>query len=154
MADFCAQCSVEIFGEDCGDLANLVMNIDTRDGAVALGLCEECGPIYVSRQGQCVDQACLKHSPEIRAQHGRQAHDKEAHLCPEKNGCAGRGAAMTWTSQDGPHRLLRWLFAQLWEHRLREDDNSGRHLRVLRVKGIRTALVRNRWGQHSTVTFL
>lgn len=49
MADFCKQCSEEIFGRDSRDLANLC-------GASGMteALCEGCGWVYVNSEGKRV----------------------------------------------------------------------------------------------------
>lgn len=62
MADFCQQCSIELFGEDCGDLANLgpAEKLGPREGWLVL--CEGCGPIVVTPEGACM--SCDKHGPE------------------------------------------------------------------------------------------
>jgi len=49
MADFCQQCSEELFGADGKDLAELC---DT--GSMAEVLCEGCGLITVDHQGRRV----------------------------------------------------------------------------------------------------
>lgn len=63
MADFCNQCSEELFGEGTGDFQNLISKED-----IALGfkymtvLCEGCGPICIDYLGNCDDPECEKHS--------------------------------------------------------------------------------------------
>lgn len=47
MADFCKQCSLQMFGEDHRDLAGIA----PPDG-VALALCENCGEILVNHDGE------------------------------------------------------------------------------------------------------
>ena len=49
MADFCKECSEELFGEDFGDLAKIAL----PDGE-AYVLCEGCGYIVVDREGKRV----------------------------------------------------------------------------------------------------
>lgn len=56
MADFCKQCSIELFGEDYGDMAG----ITTRPGVCARVLCEDCGMTLVDHTGTCVSAYCLK----------------------------------------------------------------------------------------------
>lgn len=60
MADFCAQCSVDIFGEDMRDMAALSKAADTSDGRFAVVRCEDCGPCQVDHEGRCVSVNCLK----------------------------------------------------------------------------------------------
>jgi len=60
MADFCRQCSIEIFGEDCGDLKGLSAEQDTENGLYAGVLCEGCGPTLVNHIGVCINKDCLK----------------------------------------------------------------------------------------------
>lgn len=52
MADFCRQCSIEIFGSDFKELAGLC-----KEDEVAGVICEGCGYTYVDHNGCCVD-AC------------------------------------------------------------------------------------------------
>ena len=61
MADFCKQCSIEIFGEDYGDF-----NFDRGKGPLPPDIgwvanCEGCGPTLVNDEGECISPYCLKH---------------------------------------------------------------------------------------------
>lgn len=48
MADFCMECSLRTFGEDCGDLAGIA-----PEHGYAVCLCEGCGePIVVDPTGK------------------------------------------------------------------------------------------------------
>ena len=60
MADFCMQCSIELFGEDCGDLANLYPDEELLPGYGWAVLCEGCGPAIVDYDGRCIAKHCLK----------------------------------------------------------------------------------------------
>lgn len=60
MADFCKQCSIDMFGEDFGDLAGLSSKEETERGLFALVLCEGCGPAQVDHEGKCISVDCLK----------------------------------------------------------------------------------------------
>ena len=62
MADFCKQCSTELFGEDFHDLAHLMDEdkYDTKHGWGAGVLCEGCGPTTVDYEGKCFADNCLK----------------------------------------------------------------------------------------------
>jgi hypothetical protein len=63
MADFCKQCSIEMFGTDTGDLAGLSTPADTAAGTFAIVLCEGCGDTVVDHTGKCVSDKCLvKHN--------------------------------------------------------------------------------------------
>lgn len=55
MADFCQQCSMDVFGQDFGDLAGLV-----APGRCAKVLCEGCGITWVSHDGRCISEDCLE----------------------------------------------------------------------------------------------
>ena len=55
MADFCKQCSHELFGEDFEDLWGLCEESEDHTPA----LCEGCGPTDVDNEGKCVGN-CLK----------------------------------------------------------------------------------------------
>lgn len=50
MADFCRQCSKEVFGEDFGDLKGLV----PKFGPFAAVICEGCGATHVDLGGNCI----------------------------------------------------------------------------------------------------
>lgn len=60
MADFCKQCSEEIFGEDFEDLKGLGngRKLKPLDGWVTI--CEGCGPTIVNEKGECISSRCLK----------------------------------------------------------------------------------------------
>jgi len=60
MADFCKQCSIEIFGEDFGDLSDITTKMKTKDGIYAFVICEGCGIIQVDHEGKCISNDCLK----------------------------------------------------------------------------------------------
>lgn len=69
MADFCKQCSIDVFGEDYRDLAGLMMDEDADKGYVYHVLCEDCGPnCVVDNQGVCQSRTCLKQHGECDAQ--------------------------------------------------------------------------------------
>lgn len=59
MADYCANCSRELFGEDHGDLRGLVTEDEWDHGYCAVALCEGCGPTWVDPQGNCVRPWCF-----------------------------------------------------------------------------------------------
>lgn len=61
MADFCKQCSIEIFGEDCRDLAGLITKEEVDKGLGVNALCEDCGIAWVDHEGVCHATDCLKH---------------------------------------------------------------------------------------------
>ena len=65
MADFCKQCSIELFGKDFGDLANITTSEQWEDEVVAVVLCEGCGVIQVDPEGRCVSPDCLKKHGEV-----------------------------------------------------------------------------------------
>lgn len=60
MADFCKQCSTELFGEDSKDLADLSTKQDDIDKLYCCVLCEGCGHIQVDSTGECVSSDCLE----------------------------------------------------------------------------------------------
>jgi hypothetical protein len=60
MADFCQQCSVEVFGEDFRDLAGLITADEAAQGLGAHVLCEGCGPAFVDHLGHCHASRCLR----------------------------------------------------------------------------------------------
>lgn len=53
MADFCKQCSEELFGEDFGDLKGLMDEEEAKKGFIIRALCEGCGHIFVDQLGIC-----------------------------------------------------------------------------------------------------
>lgn len=61
MADFCRQCSLELFGEDFGDHARPDEKLDP--GKCFYVICEECGYVGVNEKGECcmpLFSGCLK----------------------------------------------------------------------------------------------
>lgn len=60
MADFCKQCSIDIFGEDFHDLANLSTPENTKDDLYPMVICEGCGYIQVDHNGNCISSDCLE----------------------------------------------------------------------------------------------
>lgn len=65
MADFCKQCSIEIFGFDSRDMAEIVSKQEEVEGLAANVLCEGCGPTQVDSAGECLfhkttSAECLK----------------------------------------------------------------------------------------------
>jgi hypothetical protein len=64
MADFCAQCSIDLFGEDFGDLADITPIEQFERGLACCVLCEDCGPIQVDPLGRCISTDCAHHHGE------------------------------------------------------------------------------------------
>lgn len=62
MAEFCKQCSEELFGEDFADLAGLCKR--TEDIIV---ICEGCGVTHVDNTGKCIHPYCLKQHGKIQS---------------------------------------------------------------------------------------
>ncbi len=60
MADFCKQCSEEMFNQDYGDLAGLGDGRELKPGYGWQALCEGCGPTYVDDSGRCINPHCIK----------------------------------------------------------------------------------------------
>lgn len=63
MADFCKQCSIELFGEDYRDLAGMGRAAQGEPETLTPGygwvvLCEDCGPTRVDDEGGCLG-GCL-----------------------------------------------------------------------------------------------
>ena len=59
MADFCKQCSEEIFGKDFRELAGITTEEDVAKIMYCVVICEGCGVTQVDPEGQCVCD-CLK----------------------------------------------------------------------------------------------
>jgi hypothetical protein len=60
MADFCQQCSINLFGEDFGDFNGITKHKDFEKGLSCVVLCEGCGVIQVDPEGRCISKDCLK----------------------------------------------------------------------------------------------
>lgn len=58
MADYCKQCSMDIFGEDFKELAGISSEENTKNGLFASVICEGCGFIQVDHEGNCVTENC------------------------------------------------------------------------------------------------
>ncbi len=67
MADFCKQCSEELFGEDFKELAGLGDGAKLEPGNGWEALCEGCGLIIVNEAGECIKPYCPKHGEEVSA---------------------------------------------------------------------------------------
>lgn len=65
MADFCKQCSEELFGKDFRELADITTITDEQESRAALVICEGCGPIQVNNKGECISEDCLKEHKNI-----------------------------------------------------------------------------------------
>ena len=61
MADFCKQCSVEVFGEDSLDLADITKLGDQMASLYVKVLCETCGFIQVDWKGNCISYCLNNH---------------------------------------------------------------------------------------------
>jgi hypothetical protein len=61
MADFCKQCSEELFGKDFGDLKGLISEEEVKKGFGAVVICESCGYTLVDHEGRCVASDCTIH---------------------------------------------------------------------------------------------
>lgn len=57
MADFCKQCSEELFSEDFEDFKGLGELEKDYGHSV---LCEGCGPTLVDNNGYCITRDCLE----------------------------------------------------------------------------------------------
>jgi hypothetical protein len=91
MADFCKQCSIDIFGKDHRELADITPKDAWEKGLAMSTICEGCGVIQVDPDGNCVSEDCLTPGPghglpwitqderkEEEAEGGRPARDHEA----------------------------------------------------------------------------
>lgn len=65
MADFCTKCSVEMFGQDTGDLKGLFTKAEFEAGSAMPVICEGCGALWVDHEGNRVkpseDNECWEH---------------------------------------------------------------------------------------------
>jgi hypothetical protein len=64
MADFCKQCSIDMFGEDYLELAHLTEPEEWAKGKAVSAICEGCGFIQVDPEGNCVSKDCLQKGKE------------------------------------------------------------------------------------------
>ena len=64
MADFCKQCSINIFGEDSGDLKGIggEDSVPLKPGYGYAVICEGCGPTLVDEEGTCIHGCIKKHN--------------------------------------------------------------------------------------------
>ncbi|NCB96657.1 MAG: hypothetical protein EOM35_09505 [Negativicutes bacterium] len=51
MAEFCKECSIDMWGRDMKDLAGLVTEQEVKEGLGAVVICEGCGIIRVDHNG-------------------------------------------------------------------------------------------------------
>lgn len=65
MAEFCAQCSDELFSMP-SDFKGLSTVEDTENNLFPIVLCEDCGPIQVDHEGNCISYDCGKRHGEMR----------------------------------------------------------------------------------------
>lgn len=64
MADFCKQCSEELFGKDFGDFKGICSKHGAQKARV---LCERCGYTTVNDEGECISKTCFaKHGLEVK----------------------------------------------------------------------------------------
>jgi hypothetical protein len=54
VADFCKQCSEQIFGPGTGDFDGMCTLEDNKNDQYSVVLCEGCGPTQVNYLGECV----------------------------------------------------------------------------------------------------
>lgn len=64
MADFCKQCSIDLFGKDFQELAKITTEKDWKEGKACGVICEGCGMIQVDPDGNCVSNDCI-HQGEV-----------------------------------------------------------------------------------------
>lgn len=65
MADFCRQCSIDIFGKDYKELAGLGRGRRLKKDHGWPALCEGCGSTLVNAKGECIVSDCLKNGHKI-----------------------------------------------------------------------------------------
>jgi len=61
MADFCKQCSIDVFGKDFEELAKITTEENWKKGKACCVICEGCGMIQVDPDGNCVSKDCFHH---------------------------------------------------------------------------------------------
>lgn len=60
MADYCKQCSLDIFGMDYRELAGITQKEEWEQGRAASTICEGCGAIQIDPDGNCASEDCLR----------------------------------------------------------------------------------------------
>ncbi len=60
MADFCKQCSADMFPGGSNDFEGMITEEKVKDGYYMPVLCEGCGPTGVDHEGRCINVDCLK----------------------------------------------------------------------------------------------
>lgn len=65
MADFCKQCSEQLFGQDFGDFKNLSPQDCLTADSFAVVLCEGCGTTQVDNSGRCIHHENEHHAEEL-----------------------------------------------------------------------------------------
>jgi len=60
MANFCKQCSIELFGKDSEDLKGITSQEDWKQEKAAVVICEGCNIIQVDPDGKCIPQDRLR----------------------------------------------------------------------------------------------
>lgn len=61
MANFCRQCSLDMFDKDYKELANITTKEFWKQRKACVAICEHCGPIQIDPDGNCVSEC---HKPE------------------------------------------------------------------------------------------
>lgn len=56
MADFCKECSIEMWGTDTKDLPGLITPEEVAEGLGAVVICEGCGVIRVDHEGKRLEE--------------------------------------------------------------------------------------------------
>ncbi|AIW04010.1 hypothetical protein EM69_004005 [Salmonella enterica subsp. enterica serovar Typhimurium] len=56
MADFCKECSIDMWGKDTGDLSGLITEAEVKEGYGAVVICEGCGIIRVDNNGKRLEE--------------------------------------------------------------------------------------------------
>ena len=71
MAEFCRQCTWELFGEDRSDLDHFGKGKPPLEPGYGYPcICEGCGFILVDDNGSCIEEACLeKGHPKYKKAH-------------------------------------------------------------------------------------
>lgn len=64
MADYCQQCSVDLFGKDFRELAGLGRGKKLDAGMGWTAMCEWCGLTLVDDEGRCIAPQCTRHGSE------------------------------------------------------------------------------------------
>lgn len=115
MADFCKQCSEELFEQDFKELAGITKPTIWAEGKSCIVLCEGCGLIQVDPEGRCVSTDCLR----------ALSHKRQGARIDKAGFKRGFESARELGERDTFLRPELFAFSSLMESVLRDNDHKG-----------------------------